>query len=150
VVDLMRIPKTGAAPLPLVLKRLADLPSVDEYLDEDTRPYLEVAVKLNDPEPALRAKIAEALVGRAPKLVKLSVVRPGRTRALADSVPVATLHDLTPEQVFRSLYRKVREGATRTGSEPESEPKTEPPPELLEVFHELVDAVAQHEEGGVG
>ncbi|MHC4514547.1 MAG: exonuclease SbcCD subunit D C-terminal domain-containing protein [Planctomycetota bacterium] len=139
-VDIMRIPKAGAAPLAWVLQRLAQLPPREEYLDDATRPYLELAVKLDDPEPGLRAQVEEALAGRAPRLVKLSVERPGRELALAEAASVDTLHDLRPEQVFRSLYRKVHE---REPSPADCQPHPEPAPELLAAFHELVDSVSQ-------
>ncbi len=165
-VDIVRVPTAGAAPLPWVLERLRKLPPRDEYLNDNTRPYLEVAVKLDSSpgDPELRARVEEALAGRAPPLIKLSVVRPLRERTLADVAPVETLHDLTPDQVFRSLYRKASadadadadgdrdsdgdgdgkgdgkgegEGAAEPGNE------AEPPPALLAAFHELVDAVSQ-------
>ena len=69
-------------------------------------------------------------------MVRLAVERPGREQALADAATVETLHDLTPEQVFRSLYRKDRES------------DREPAPELIAAFHELVDLVGQQDGGG--
>ena len=89
--------------------------------------------------------------------MKLSVERPGREQALADATTVDTLHDLTPEQVFRSLYRRAqaqREPDREPGPERsrelerESEPESEPEPELIEAFHELVDLVGQQDGGG--
>jgi exonuclease SbcD len=135
-VDIVAVPKAGAAPLPWVLKRLAELPPLEEYLDDFARPFLTVSVKVDGPEPGLRTEVEEALAGRAPRLVKLSVERAGREQALADATAVETLHDLTPEQVFRSLYRKDRQS------------DREPGPELIAAFHELVDLVGQHDGGG--
>lgn len=140
-VDIVRVPTAGTAPLPWVLERLARLPSQQEYLDDNARPYLEVAIRLDgcDPEPGLRARVEDALAGRAPRLVKLSVERPGQQLSLADVAPVETLHDLTPDQVFRSLYRKSRD----EDQDQDQVVEHEPPPELLAAFHELVDAVSQ-------
>ena len=56
------------------------------------------------------------------------------TGALADVGAADSLQDLTPEQVFQSLYRKVH-GKERT-----------PDTAVLAAFHELVDTVGQ--EGG--
>ncbi len=140
-VDIMRVPTAGAAPLPWVLERLAKLPPREEYLDDNTRPYLEVAVKVDSSDPGLRIQVEEALVGRAPRLIKLSVERPGRPLTLAQVAPVETLHDLTPDQVFRSLYRKA--SADDEDEEGKLKPEPEPPRELLAAFHELVDAVSQ-------
>jgi len=151
-VDIMRVPTAGEAPLPWVLERLAKLPPREEYLDDNTRPYLEVAIKLDGsvPEPGLRTLIEEALAGRAPRLIKLSIDRPGRALTLAEVAPVETLHDLTPDQVFRSLYRKIRAddaSADDDGREGKLEAEAEPAPELLAAFHELVDAVNQGSQG---
>jgi exonuclease SbcD len=143
-VDIMRIPKAGTAPLAWVLQRLAQLPPREEYLDDAARPYLELAVRLDDPEPGLRAQVEEALAGRAPRLVKLSVERPGRELALAEAASVETLHDLRPEQVFRSLYRKAHEREpSQPHRQPDPGPDPGPAPELLAAFHELVDSVSQ-------
>ena len=60
-----------------------------------------------------------------------------------------TLHDLTPEQVFRSLYRRAqthREPGPERSRELERE--SEPEPELIAAFHELVDLVGQQDGGG--
>ncbi|MEE9127648.1 MAG: exonuclease SbcCD subunit D C-terminal domain-containing protein [Planctomycetota bacterium] len=150
-VDIMRVPKAGAAPLSWVLQRLAELPAREEYLDDDTRPYLEVVVKMDGPEPGLRTQIEEALAGRAPRMVRLAVERPGREQALADAATVETLHDLTPEQVFRSLYQKARadrKSDQESDREPKPKPEPEPEPELMAAFHELVDLVGQQDGAG--
>jgi len=129
-VEVLRVPVTGALPLPEVVALLRELPSRPPSLPEGERPYLEVCVALERPEPGLRRQVEEALEGRAPRLVKLTVEHAGHGRTLAESAAAARdLKDLSPEEVFRSRYSRSHEG--------------DPPPELLAAFHELVDLVGQ-------
>jgi exonuclease SbcD len=128
-VEVLRVPVAGALPLPEVVVLLRELPGRPDGLPEGERPYLEVCVALDRPEPALRRQVEEALEGRAPRLVKLTAVHEGDGRSLAEAAAARDLKDLNPEEVFRSRYRRSHEG--------------DPPPELLAAFHELVDQVGQ-------
>jgi exonuclease SbcD len=115
--------------LPDVVALLRALPGRPDGLPEGERPYLEVCVALDRPEPGLRRQVEEALEGSAPRLVKLTAVHEGHGQSLAEAAAARDLKDLNPEEVFRSRYRRSHEG--------------DPPPELLAAFHELVDQVGQ-------
>jgi exonuclease SbcD len=129
-VEVLRLPERNARPLEEVLPLLAALPPLDGE-PEERRPYLEVRVALPRPEPSLRRRIEEALDGKAPRLVKLTLEPTGDGRALGEGAPVESLRDLGPEEVFLDRYR-------RDHAEP-------PPPSLLEAFHELLEQVEQAE-----
>jgi exonuclease SbcD len=109
-VEMIRVPRQGAAPLDDVLRALAALPERDPDADPDLRPYLEVVVALDKPDPRLRAKVEEALDDRAPRLVKLAVERTGDGAALADRAAGRALADLDPRDVLRERWRQRHGG----------------------------------------
>jgi exonuclease SbcD len=129
VVDLVRVPEKEPAPIEVVMPLLAALPAREEGVDEETLPFVEVRVALEQPVPGLRRQIEEAMADRAARLVKLSVSFTGTNDALADTVLVERLRDIQPEEVFVRRYQRDHEG--------------DPPPELLASFHELLDRVMQ-------
>ncbi len=95
------------------------------------RPLLEVQVLLQQPDPALRRTIEEALEGKYVRLVKLGVSYQGESGVVP--APERThLRDLDPEDVFRRCYDRTFDA--------------EPPRELLAAYAELLDAVHQDEE----
>lgn len=130
-VAMRRVPETGAAPLSEVRAALAALPARPEGVPagDESLPWLEVQVRLEAPEPGLRAEVEGLLADRAARLVRLGVERPGGASAAqagADA-PVEALADLLPEEVFRRLYGELYGAA-------------EPDPALLAAFHEMVEA----------
>ncbi|MDJ0762662.1 MAG: exonuclease SbcCD subunit D C-terminal domain-containing protein [Myxococcota bacterium] len=124
---LMRIPDTGAILMTDLLSALATLPGAEAATGEP--PLLEVAVRLDRPEPGLRRQVEQALEGKHARLVALLADLTGHEKALADNQQFARLADLHPEQVFFQAWRKAFE--------------KDPPPQALEAFHDLVDQVMQ-------
>lgn len=103
-VELLRVPKSHA-PLDEVLAELADLDlSAYAARPAEAQPYLEVRVRLDAPEPGLRARVEAALAG---KPVRLARIDPTSHRAEAESgraaVSLTDLEKLEPEQVFERL-----------------------------------------------
>jgi exonuclease SbcD len=127
VVPLWRVP-ASARPLPEVEAALRVLSS-SAHLPEDLRPIVEVPVLLQQPEPALRARVEQALAGKGVRLARIAASYDGSGQALADALPQATLHELQPEQVLRRCW--ARDHAD------------EPPSALLAAFHQLLDDEAQ-------
>jgi exonuclease SbcD len=109
-IEMIRVPRHGAAPLDDVLVQLAALPARDPDQDPDLRPFLEVVVALDRPDPRLRARIEEALDDRSPRLIKLAVERAGDGAALADRVAGRALADLDPRDVLRERWRQRHGG----------------------------------------
>jgi exonuclease SbcD len=126
-VEILKIPRHGAAPLPEVLAAIAALPLADPDEELERRPYLEVVVALEKPEPRLRAQIEEAIADRRPRLVKITATHTGTGRALGDAAPGIALADLDPGEVFERRWQRDHVGA--------------PPPPLRVAFDRLVDEV---------
>jgi len=107
--EIIRIPKRGAAPLGEVLAALAALP-LQGSVDDPARPYLEVVVALERPEPTLRALVETALDGKRARLVYLHVEHTGDGAALADRADLlrgaTRLAELDPRDVFARLWSR--------------------------------------------
>ena len=107
-VELIRLPTGGPQPLPKVLEQLAQLPNDDED-DVARRPFLEVRVLLDCPQPDVRTLVEAALASKRPRLVKLSVEYTGVGAALADVTTTSDLRELDPEDVFVAKYQREHE-----------------------------------------
>jgi len=101
-IEIVRIPRRGAAPLVEVLAEIAMLPARLEG-DDPARPYLEVVVALDKPAPRLRTAIETALDDKRARLVVLREEATGDRAALGDRVDHragARLAELDPRDVF--------------------------------------------------
>jgi exonuclease SbcD len=104
VVEIVRVPARGAAPLADVLVELGRLPLL--VPGDPARPFLEVVVALDRPEPKLRAAVEAALDGKRPRLVRLGVELTGDGDALGDRVAEQRLAELDPREVFVRLWER--------------------------------------------
>jgi exonuclease SbcD len=128
VIEIVRVPKRGAAPLGEVLAALDALPALGATsADDPTRPYLEVVVALEKPEPKLRALIEAALDGKQVRLVSLHVQTTGDGKALGDRITLQRLAELDPREVFGRLWARSHSEA--------------PSPEVLAGFERLLAEV---------
>jgi exonuclease SbcD len=103
-VPLLRIPATPA-PLKDVLAALValDLPDLPVH----ARPFLEVRVLLDAPEPSLRAQVEAALEGKPVRLAKIEPTRKASTQQEADAVlTLGQLAQMQPDDIFRRLYKQ--------------------------------------------
>jgi exonuclease SbcD len=124
--ELLRVPDAGpAGALEDVLAALGALPARGAG-PELARPLVEARVKVERPEPTLRARVEDALAGKEARFAKLSVETAGTGQALGD-LELRPVADLLPEEVFRAKYAADFGGA--------------PPDELLADFRTLVEAV---------
>lgn len=105
LIDIVRVPRRGAAPLAEVLAALEALPPAAEGPDA-FRPYLEIVVALERPEPRLRALVEAALEGKRARLVYLHVEQTGDRAALGDRVTQQRLAELDPRDVFVRLWAR--------------------------------------------
>ncbi len=103
-IEILRVPRRGAAPLGEVLAVLDALPPKIE--NDLARPYLEVVVALDKPEPKLRALVETALDGKRARLINLHVERTGDGAALGDRVSARRLAELDPREVFLRLWSR--------------------------------------------
>ncbi len=105
VIDIVRVPARGAAPLAEVIDALKALPARLAN-DDPARPYLEVVVALDRPEPRLRTTIEAALDGKRPRLIQLRVELSGDGQALGDRIVAKRLAELDPRDVFTQLWAR--------------------------------------------
>lgn len=105
VIEIVRVPKRGNAPLAEVLEQIAALPARLPG-DDPARPYLEVVVALDRPEPRLRTTIEAALDGKRPRLVQLKAESSGDGAALGDRLVAKRLAELDPRDVFAQLWAR--------------------------------------------
>jgi DNA repair protein SbcD/Mre11 len=111
-IEIVRVPRLGAAPLEEVLAALAQLPALGERSEADPgRPFLEVVVALARPEPRLRATIDAALEGKLPRLIRLGVEATGDGAALADHRRGQQLSEVSPTEVFERCWHRRYGGA---------------------------------------
>lgn len=127
-VEVLSLPEDGPRPLEEVLRMARDLPPRGDG-PEERRPFLEVRVSLDRPEPGLRQLFDDALQGKEARLVRIAPpVLLGGGEALADAPDLSGL-DLLPEDVFRRKH--------------ERDYGSPPPDDLVAAFRELRDGLEQ-------
>lgn len=109
-VPLLRVPRRGAAALPQVLAELAELAPLDDTVDPELRPFLEVRVRLDAPAPRLRTDVEAAVAHKHPRLVKISV-EAGGARTAGAPRPAEVLAQLKPREVVARLWQREHGGA---------------------------------------
>ena len=127
-IPLLRIPAFQFQPIDQVLEELNNLEPLEEGQE---KPYLEVRVLLNGPEPSLRNQIDQALENKPVRLVKISVSYQSQTEptSLGD---LRVFHDpatLQPDELLRRAYQE--------------EYGTELPQNLLDCFLEITHQINQ-------
>jgi len=106
-VELMRIPENPGL-VTEVLEELEALTVPNRPIE--LQPYLEVRIRLEAPEPRLRARVEAALSGKPVRLAKIETT----SSSAADGKPtgVVTIDDLDrlhPDDIFKKLYRQKYE-----------------------------------------
>jgi len=101
-VQLLRVPKKAAS-IEAVLAALAALDLPDR--PEEEYPYLEVRVRLDAPEPGLRARIEAALAGKPVRLARIepTSARSGMDESQPEALSLSDLERLAPESIFARL-----------------------------------------------
>ena len=103
-VELLRIPNSkDFAVLPDVLQQLAQM-DFDDGLPVERRPFVELRIRLEKPEPGLRQQV-EAVISQLPvRLLKISTAYGGSDNSLADIKIEERLEELPPLDVFQRCY----------------------------------------------
>ena len=103
-VNLQRI---GPAPLSEILGQLAQLPDIDLLADVQRQPWLEVRVRLDEPQPDLRQQTEIALRGKAVRLVRIAVeyAGSGSRDGHDDNSQLIELDQLTPQELFSRAWQ---------------------------------------------
>lgn len=119
LVRLLSIPATEAAAPDEVLDELRGL----ELPEDEPMPYLEVKVKLSEPEPMLRQQVEEILEGKLVRLARIvSFYRQAAEGSVEEEVLTAGLQEMNPLQIVKATF--------------ENSYQTEMPEELVNLFQE--------------
>lgn len=102
-VNLQRI---GPAPLAELLVQLKELPDIDLLADIDRQPWLEVRVRLDEPQPDLRNQIEAVLEGKAVRLVRIGAEYAGKGSGDGGDSDEALieLDQLSPQELFSRAW----------------------------------------------
>lgn len=120
LVRLLSIPATEAAAPDEVLDELRGL----ELPEDEPMPYLEVKVKLSEPEPMLRQQVEEILEGKPVRLARIvSFYRQAAEGSVEEEVLTAGLQEMNPLQIVKATF--------------ENSYQTEMPEELVDLFQEV-------------
>ncbi|WP_166361914.1 exonuclease SbcCD subunit D C-terminal domain-containing protein [Pseudomonas akapageensis] len=104
----VHLQRLGPAPLSEILGQLAELPDVDLLDDPQRQPWLEVRVRLDEPQPDLRQQIETALQGKAVRLVRIAAEYAGSQGADGDdSARLIELGQLSPQELFSRAWEQA-------------------------------------------
>lgn len=109
-VDLVPIPRpvaflsVGPAPLDDVVAQIAALDLAPD-LPASQWPFIDIAVRIDGPEPHLQARILGALQSKSLRLVRIQPVRAPAPDTATDPLAGADLAELDPHTVFAALHR---------------------------------------------
>ncbi|GGU56042.1 nuclease SbcCD subunit D [Pseudomonas laurentiana] len=103
----VHLQRLGPAPLREVLEHLAALPEVDLLADLQRQPWLEVRVRLDEPQPDLRQQIELALHGKAVRLVRIAVEYAGVQQDDDDSSALIELGQVSPQDLFSRAWEQA-------------------------------------------
>ncbi|MEI6335130.1 MAG: exonuclease SbcCD subunit D C-terminal domain-containing protein [Methylococcaceae bacterium] len=104
-IELLRIPNSkDFAGLLDVLEQL-ELMVFDEDLPPEQRPFVELRIKLEKPEPGLRQQVEEVISKLPVRLLKISTAYSGGSKSLADVTMEERLEELQPLDVFQRCYQ---------------------------------------------
>ncbi|WP_191488303.1 exonuclease SbcCD subunit D C-terminal domain-containing protein [Pseudomonas sp. FEN] len=103
----VNLQRLGPAPLAEILEQLAALPDVDLLADLQRQPWLEVRVRLDEPQPDLRQQVETALQGKAVRLVRIAAEYAGAKDADGETgnAGLVNLDQLSPQELFRRAWQ---------------------------------------------
>lgn len=102
----VNLQRLGPAPLAELLLQLKDLPDIDLLADIDRQPWLEVRVRLDEPQPDLRNQIESALEGKAVRLVRIGAEYAGKGSGEGgdNDEGLIELDQLSPQELFSRAW----------------------------------------------
>ncbi|MGY2216907.1 exonuclease SbcCD subunit D C-terminal domain-containing protein [Pseudomonas sp. SDO558_S425] len=103
----VNLQRLEAAPLADILKQLTDLPDIDLLAETQRQPWLEVRVRLDEPQPDLRQQVENALQGKAVRLVRIAAEYAGSGgREDSQEGRLIELDQLTPQELFSRAWQE--------------------------------------------
>ncbi len=104
-IELLRIPNSkDFAGLLDVLEQLEQM-AFDDDLPLEQRPFVELRIKLEKPEPGLRQQVEDVISKLPVRLLKISTAYSGSNKSLADVTMEERLEELQPLDVFQRCYQ---------------------------------------------
>ncbi|QQX61522.1 exonuclease SbcCD subunit D C-terminal domain-containing protein [Pseudomonas chlororaphis] len=102
----VNLQRLGPAPLAEILLQLAELPDIDLLAEEQRQPWLEVRVRLDEPQPDLRQQVESALHGKAVRLVRIAAEYAGNGSREGDdgAAQLVELDQLSPQDLFSRAW----------------------------------------------
>jgi exonuclease SbcD len=129
-VQVQSVPLAHSA-LETVLDELSKLPDAEDH--PELAPYLEVRVLLNQPEPSLRYKVEQALLGKNVRLATINVKYiVGDDKVSKQLDTQQQLDELEPDDIFSKVY-ELNYG-------------TPVPSEMLQLFRQVTNEITQSQE----
>ncbi|WP_338473551.1 exonuclease SbcCD subunit D C-terminal domain-containing protein [Pseudomonas sp. MS646] len=103
----VNLQRMGPAPLADLLVQLKELPDVDLLADVQRHPWLEVRVRLDEPQPDLRHQVETALQGKAVRLVRIAAEYAGQgdSGRTDEDAALIELDQLSPEELFSRAWQ---------------------------------------------
>ncbi|NWB87246.1 exonuclease SbcCD subunit D C-terminal domain-containing protein [Pseudomonas gingeri] len=103
----VNLQRLGPAPFAEILEQLAQLPDVDLLADLQRQPWLEVRVRLDEPQPDLRQQVETALQGKAVRLVRIAAEYAGSNggESETDNERLIDLDQLSPQELFSRAWQ---------------------------------------------
>jgi len=103
----VNLQRLGPAPFAEILEQLAQLPDVDLLADLQRQPWLEVRVRLDEPQPDLRQQVETALQGKAVRLVRIAAEYAGSNggEGETDNERLINLDQLSPQELFSRAWQ---------------------------------------------
>ena len=103
----VNLQRVGPAPLAELLVQLGSLPNIDLLADIERQPWLEVRVRLDEPQPDLRQQIETVLQGKAVRLVRIATEYAGNGGAEGDvsGNGLIDLDQLSPLELFSRAWQ---------------------------------------------
>ncbi|AKK00744.1 MULTISPECIES: exonuclease SbcCD subunit D C-terminal domain-containing protein [Pseudomonas] len=103
----VNLQRLGPAPLADLLVQLKELPDVDLLADVQRQPWLEVRVRLDEPQPDLRHQVETALQGKAVRLVRIAAEYAGQgdSGRTDEDAALIELDQLSPEELFSRAWQ---------------------------------------------
>ena len=94
-----------AANLDTALAELSAMP--EQQLAFEQQPYLEVKLKLDQPQAQVREKLLQAIEGKGLRLAKISITYPEQSEQQLFAKAGQELSTLSPQQVFELKYQQL-------------------------------------------
>ncbi|WP_248797379.1 exonuclease SbcCD subunit D C-terminal domain-containing protein [Pseudomonas sp. MWU13-2105] len=103
----VNLQRLGPAPFAEILEQLEKLPDVDLLADLQRQPWLEVRVRLDEPQPDLRQQVETALQGKAVRLVRIAAEYAGSNagEGETDNERLINLDQLSPQELFSRAWQ---------------------------------------------